>query len=304
MEDGKRGTILITNDDGIDAPGLRALVDSLVNTNLFNILVSAPDSEKSAVSHSITWLHPIAAKQVHIHGTLASFAVSGTPADCTSLGISKALFPIIPDLVLSGINKGSNCGYHIVYSGTVAGAREAFFNDIPSISISYEWVEGKSNPRDFALAAEVCIPIINVVLVDIKNRSYPGKCFLNIDVPNNVANHKGYKLTRQGKSFFKMGWREVTSETEGRIMSSDMSNTETDTPKTIGASSASPEHLLFAREIRGSVLDHDDTDHKSLKEGYITVTPLAGLSRADVDSQTYFEDWLQSVPKHLSTAAL
>ncbi|KAI5395000.1 hypothetical protein KIW84_061562 [Lathyrus oleraceus] len=148
--------------------------------------------EKSAVSHSITWLHPVAAKQVHIHGTLASFAVSGTPADCTSLVISKALFPIIPDLVVSGINKGSNCGYHIVYSGTVAGAREAFFNDIPSISISYDWVEGKSNPHDFALAAGVCIPIISALLVEIKNQSYPGRCFLNIDVPNNVANHKVY----------------------------------------------------------------------------------------------------------------
>ncbi|GAU18840.1 hypothetical protein TSUD_228300 [Trifolium subterraneum] len=192
MEEGKRGTILITNDDGIDAPGLRALVDSLVNSNLFNIFVSAPDSEKSAVSHSITWLHPVAVKQVHIHGTVASFAVSGTPADCTSLGISKALFPIIPDLVVSGINKGSNCGYHIVYSGTVAGAREAFFNDIPSISISYDWVEGKSNPHDFSLAAQVCIPIINAVLVEIKNQSYPGRCFLNIDVPNSVANHKNF----------------------------------------------------------------------------------------------------------------
>ncbi|KAI5444647.1 hypothetical protein KIW84_013065, partial [Lathyrus oleraceus] len=108
----------------------------------------------------------------------------------TSLGISKALFPIILDLVVSGINKGSNCGYHIVYSGTVAGAREAFFNDIPSISISYDWVEGKSNPHDFALAAGVCIPIISALLVEIKNQSYPGRCFLNIDVPNNVANHK------------------------------------------------------------------------------------------------------------------
>lgn len=308
MEEGninnkRGGRILITNDDGIDAPGLRALVSSLVNSNLFNIFVCAPDTEKSAVGHSITWLHPIAAKQVHIHGTVSSFAVSGTPADCTSLGISKSLFPTTPDLVLSGINRGSNCGYHIVYSGTVAGAREAFFNNIPSISISYDWVEGKSNPQDFALAAQVCIPIINSVLVAIKKQSYPGRCFLNIDVPTNVANHKGYKLTRQGKSIFKMGWRQVTSETEGRRMSSDMTNT--DTPKNFGTSSASPEHLLFAREVRGALPDYDDdTDHKSLKAGYITVTALAGLSHADVDCQTYFEDWLQSIPKHLSSAAL
>ncbi|GAU16764.1 hypothetical protein TSUD_200070, partial [Trifolium subterraneum] len=270
MEEDKQGTILITNDDGIEAPGLRALVDSLVNTNLFNLLVCAPDSEKSAVSHSVTYLHPIAAKQVHIHGTIASFAVSGTPADCTSLGISKALFPITPDLVISGINKGNNCGYHIV--------------------------KGKSNPHDFALAAQVCIPIINAVLVDIKNQCYPGRCFLNINVPNNVANHKGYKLTRQGKSGFKIGWIQVTSQTDGQRMSSDMTNT--DTTKNVGTSFASPEHLLFARKVvRGALLDHDDTDYTSMKAGYITVTPLACLSRADVDCHTYFEDWLQNVPK-------
>ncbi|KAK7308059.1 hypothetical protein VNO77_41650 [Canavalia gladiata] len=302
MEGGERGTILITNDDGIDAPGLRALVQTLVNTNLFNLQVCAPDSEKSAVSHSITWLHPVAAKQVNIEGTTA-FAVSGTPADCTSLGISKALFPTVPDLVVSGINKGSNCGYHIVYSGTVAGAREAFFNDLPSISISYDWVKGKSNLHDFTLAAQACIPIISAVLVEIKNQSYPSGCFLNIDVPNNVANHKGYKLTKQGKSIVKMGWKQVTSET-GQKMSSDMTNTDTETSKNFDSSSVSPEHLLFVREVRGSILDHDDTDHRSLQEGYITVTPLAAISQAEVDCRTYFKNWLQSVPELPSSSAL
>ncbi|KAG5070396.1 hypothetical protein JHK85_002773 [Glycine max] len=250
MEGGKRGTILVTNDDGIDAPGLRALVHSLVNANLFNVLVCAPDSEKSAVSHSITWLHPVAVKQVQIEGTTA-FAVSGTPADCASLGISKALFPTVPDLVVSGINKGSNCGYHMV--------------------------KGKSKLQDFTLAAQVCLPIISALLVETKNQSYPRKCFLNIDVPNNVPNHKGYKLTKQGKSIIKTGWRQVTSETEGPKMSSDMTNTDTETSKNFDSSSASPEHLLFAREI--------------------TVTPLAALTHVEVDCQAYFKNWLQSVPE-------
>ncbi|ESW29130.1 hypothetical protein PHAVU_002G045800 [Phaseolus vulgaris] len=295
MEGGKLGTILITNDDGIDAPGLRALVQSLVVANLFNLQVCAPDSEKSAVSHSITWLHPIAAKQVKIDGTTA-FAVSGTPADCASLGVSKALFPTVPDLVVSGINKGSNCGYHIVYSGTVAGAREAFFNDVPSISISYNWVKGKSDLNDFTLAAQVCLPIISAVLVEAKNPSYPRKCFLNVDVPTVVPNHKGYKLTKQGKSIIKMGWKQVTSETEGQKMSSDMTNTDTDISKNFDPSSVSPEHLLFTREVRGSHLDDDESDYRSLQEGYITVTPLAALSHAEVDCQAYFKNWLQSVP--------
>ncbi|GMP77064.1 hypothetical protein CsSME_00033470 [Camellia sinensis var. sinensis] len=135
---GNRPTVMVTNDDGIDAPGLRALVRVLVSANRYEVFVCAPDSEKSAVSHSITWRNAVSVKEVEIDGATA-FAVSGTPADCTSLGISKALFPSTPDLVISGINMGSNCGYHIVYSGTVAGAREAFFNGVPSLSISYDW---------------------------------------------------------------------------------------------------------------------------------------------------------------------
>ncbi|XP_004496738.1 uncharacterized protein [Cicer arietinum] len=304
MEDSKRDTIMITNDDGIDAPGLRALVNVLLATNLYDLQVCAPDTEKSAVSHSITWLHPIAAKKVHIDGTTA-YAVSGTPADCTSLGISKALFATVADLVVSGINMGNNCGYNIVYSGTVAGAREAFFNDIPSISISYDWVKGTSNLHDFTLAAQACIPIINALMVDIKNQRYPKKCFLNIDVPINVANHKGYRLTKQGKSIIKMGWKQVTSEAEGRKMLSDMTNTDTAAPTDFNMSST-PGSLLFAREVKGVQLDHDDTitDHKSLQEGYITVTPLAAISQEEVDCQNYFKDWLQSVSESPSSSAL
>ncbi|KAI4345628.1 hypothetical protein L6164_012730 [Bauhinia variegata] len=287
MEDGNRPTIMVTNDDGIDAPGLRALVQVLVSTDRYNVQVCAPDSEKSAVSHGITWLHPISAKQVLIDGATA-FAVSGTPADCTSLGISKALFPTVADLVVSGINKGSNCGYHIVYSGTVAGAREAFFNDIPSISISLEWVNGKSNQTDFILAAQECIPIIEAVMLEIKNKSYVHRCFLNIDVPVNAAKHKGYKLTRQG-----------------RKMSSAMDmDVDTAAPKETDTSSIPPEHILFRREVRGAQLDPDDTDYKFLQEGYITVTPLAALSHADVDCHAYFKDWLPNVSPLPSTSAL
>ncbi|MGI4297490.1 5'/3'-nucleotidase SurE, partial [Klebsiella pneumoniae] len=157
---------MVTNDDGIDAPGLQALVRVLVSANRFAVRVCAPDSEKSAVSHSITWRSAISVKRADINGATA-FAVSGTPADCTSLGISGSLFPSMPDLVISGINMGSNCGYHIVYSGTVAGAREAFFQGVPSLSLSYDWVGGTSNIDDFTLAAEACLPIINAILAEI-----------------------------------------------------------------------------------------------------------------------------------------
>ncbi|XP_033515503.1 uncharacterized protein [Nicotiana tomentosiformis] len=243
--DGDRPTVMVTNDDGIDAPGLRALVNVLVSTNRFHVLVCAPDSEKSAVSHSITWRHALSVKQVDIRGATA-FSVSGTPADCTSLGISKALFPSVPDLVISGVNMGDNCGYHIVYSGTVAGAREAFFNGIPAVSVSYNWVRGKSNVNDFTLAAKACLPIISAILAEIKRNNYPQNCFLNIDVPTDVINHKVTRI----------------------------------------------------------LVEDGDTDYCSLREGYITVTPLGGLSPAELDAVSFFQNWLPSVVDHYPSSAL
>ncbi|KAL7177922.1 hypothetical protein ACSBR2_031141 [Camellia fascicularis] len=301
---GDRPTVMVTNDDGIDAPGLRALVRVLVSANRYKVLVCAPDSEKSAVSHSITWRNAVSVKEVEIDGATA-FAVSGTPADCTSLGISKALFPSTPDLVISGINMGSNCGYHIVYSGTVAGAREAFFNGVPSLSISYDWIGSTSCIHDYVLAAEACLPIINAMLSEIKNKTYPQKCFLNVDLPTNVAKHKGYKLTKQGTSIVKMGWRQVTSEAQGGKMLSTMSmETTSSTNSETEGSVMSQERRLFKREVKEAIVDDNDTDCRSLQEGYITVTPLGALSHAEIDCQAYFQEWLPGVAERFSTSAL
>ncbi|KAG6732171.1 hypothetical protein I3843_01G156700 [Carya illinoinensis] len=304
MENIHRPTIMVTNDDGIDAPGLRALVRVLVSTDRYNVQVCAPDSEKSAVSHGITWRHPISAKRVHIDGATA-FAVCGTPADCASLGISKALFPTISDLVVSGINMGSNCGYHIVYSGTVAGAREAFLNGVPSVSISYDWVGGKSNVHDYTLAAEACLPIISAILDEIKNRNYPHRCFLNIDLPTDVANHKGYKLTKQGTSIFRMGWTQVTSNMQGEKMASTMTmEFNSEASAETQTSPISPEDPLFRREVIGIEHGDNDTDRRILQEGYITVTPLGALSPAEKDSHAFFQNWLPNVVVHPSSSSL
>ncbi|KAL5541578.1 hypothetical protein UlMin_009288 [Ulmus minor] len=286
-------TVMITNDDGIDSTGLRALVQVLVSTGRYVVQVCAPDSEKSAVSHSITWRFPVAVKQVEIPGTTA-FAVSGTPADCASIGLSKALFPSVPDLVISGINMGSNCGYHTVYSGTVAGAREAYFNGVPSVSVSYDWVAGKSDNNDFTLSAEACLPIIDAILVEIKNKTYPTGCFLNVDLPANVANHKGYKLTKQGTAMFKMGWRQVTSDMHGEKMMSTMTmETDSSVSAEISTPADSDEHRLFQRVVRGAQADNDDdSDYRSLREGYITVTPLGAISQAEISLQAFFKEWL------------
>ncbi|KAK9933333.1 hypothetical protein M0R45_020533 [Rubus argutus] len=300
----EKPTVMVTNDDGIDGPGLVALVHVLVSANRYNVLVCAPDTENSAVSHCITWRSPIAAKQVNIAAGATAFAVSGSPADCASLGVSKAIFPSVPDLVISGINKGSNCGYHIVYSGTVAGAREAFFNGVPAVSVSYDWVEGKSHINDFTLAAEACLPIINAILVEIKNKTYPQRFFLNVDLPTNVANNKGYKLTKQGKSIIKMRWRQVTSSMP-KMLSSMQMETDAATSNGIDKSTTPKEHPLFSREITGFQHDNDDdADHKCLQEGYITVTPLGAFFNAEIDCNTYLKEWLPNVPGHSSSSAL
>lgn len=298
-----RPTIMVTNDDGIDAPGLQALVRVLVSTNRYRVWVCAPDSEKSAVSHSITWRHPLAAKSVEINGATA-FAISGTPADCTSLGISKALFPSVPDLVLSGINMGSNCGYHIVYSGTVAGAREAYFYGLPSVSISYDWVGGTSNINDFTLAAEACLPLIHAIFVEIKNKTFPQKCFLNVDLPTNIPNHKGYKLTKQGKSIVKMGWKPVSSEAQGAQMLSTMTMEQNPVASNSNVKTESQEQLLFKREVKGGHVEDGETDYFYLKQGYITVTPLGAITHADIDCQSFFKEWLPPVAERNSSSAL
>uniref|UniRef100_A0A7N0VBM7 Survival protein SurE-like phosphatase/nucleotidase domain-containing protein n=1 Tax=Kalanchoe fedtschenkoi TaxID=63787 RepID=A0A7N0VBM7_KALFE len=198
--------------------------------------------------------------------------------------------------VISGINSGCNTGYHIVYSGTVAGAREAYFQGVPSISISYEfdWFGGKSKDSDFTLAAEACLPIINTVLDRIKNQTYSLRFFLNINVPTNVQENKGFKLAKQGRSLYKLGWKQVLSDKDGGSLRPDMtidtylsSSTEKDSEPETG-------QLLFKRHILGAPVGEDD-DLQALKEGYIVATSLDALSNADAESDMYCSDLLADV---------
>ncbi|KAJ0442884.1 putative 5'-nucleotidase [Helianthus annuus] len=288
MDGTNRPTIMVTNDDGIYAPGLQALVRILVSTRLYRVCVCAPDSDNSAASHSTTVRRAVSAMPTEISGTTA-FAISGTPSDCISLGTSKALFPSVPDLVLSGINKGSNCGLHIVYSGTVAGARQAFIRGIPSVAISYEWIEGTSNINDFTLAAEACLPMISAIFVEIKNKTYPKECFLNVNLPTDILNHKGFKLTKQGNSLMKTGWKQVSSGSQTMSINPSSESMNPD------AKAVSQEPLLFKMELKGGQVENGGTDFGPLLEGYITVTPLKALTNADADSHKFFNQWLPGV---------
>ncbi|KAM0888414.1 hypothetical protein ACQ4PT_028365 [Festuca glaucescens] len=289
--------VMVTNDDGIDAPGLRFLVDQLVAQGRYRVLVCAPDTDRSGVSHCITWRSPLSCKRVDITGAPA-FGVSGTPADCASLGISGKLFDgLVPDLVLSGINIGSNCGFHVVYSGTVAGAREAFIYGFPALAMSYNWVAGKSSVNDLKVAAEVCMPLINAVMVEIKNGTYPKGSFLNIDVPTDAGHHKGYKITKQGKFMARIGW-EPTAYKKPAVESYQTANVNADTENDMEVDSSSENDLLFKRVIVKRSYDEeegDDIDYKSLVDGYITVTPLVAHSRAEADAIPYYKACLSRI---------
>ncbi|KAG6512065.1 5'-nucleotidase SurE-like [Zingiber officinale] len=303
-----RPAVMVTNDDGIDAPGLRFLVDLLVASDRYRVFVCAPDSDNSGVSHSITWLRPLSARRAEITGATA-FAVSGTPADCASLGISGKLFDgMIPDLVISGINIGSNCGYHTVYSGTVAGAREAFLYGVPSVAISYDWKAGKSNANDLKLAADACLPLINAVLNEIKAKTYPEDSFLNVDVPSDAVNHKGFKITKQGKYMARIGW-ERTHSHRPALETYQTSNMDVDSVS--GYANNIPSHveneLLFKRVInRNNVVreEEEDVDHRVLQEGYITVTPITALSHTVSEDVSFFKEWLTHLAEHSSSSSL
>ena len=149
--------ILLTNDDGFKAPGLRHFARAL--TKLGDVVVVAPVNEQSGVSHSITYLRPLTAEPCDEETECRGWAVDGSPADCVKLGIGE-LLDEPPDLVVSGINRGLNAGINVLYSGTVAGALEGAFFGITSIAVSLE--EGPLLPYD--RAAEIACQIIEQLL--------------------------------------------------------------------------------------------------------------------------------------------
>jgi 5'-nucleotidase len=185
--------ILVTNDDGITAPGLRALCAAMAK--LGQVSVVAPDAERSAVGHAITTLTPLRVKEVALDDSLVGYAVNGTPADSVKLAVG-ALLEQRPDLVVSGINLGPNTATNVIYSGTVSAATEARILGIPSIAISI----GAYKDPIWETAAGFAIRVAEQVLA----RGLPPKVLLNVNVPNLPAGEvKGVKVTRQGDSAYE-----------------------------------------------------------------------------------------------------
>lgn len=192
--------ILLTNDDGIYAPGLRALEEELLR--IAEVRVVAPETEQSGVGHSITFLRPLVPKKVFdAHDRLRGWAVDGSPADCVKLGIFE-FCDRPPDLVVSGINGGLNAGINVLYSGTVAAAIEGAFFGITSIACSLEYHEHAL----FRKAAKMCRSIIEQILA----HKGPEPVLYNLNIPT-VATHREHNeikvvpmgVSRYGEHFIK-----------------------------------------------------------------------------------------------------
>ena len=184
--------ILITNDDGIFSSGIYALWE--VAKEFGSVYVVAPNSQKSATGHSITISKPLFVDKIKRKNGFEGTSVTGSPADCVKFGLKKILIKN-PDLILSGINLGSNLGYNIIYSGTVAAAIEGAMQNIPSIAFSID----SFNPKSFETSKSIIRQIINLAMEYRITKNF----IWNVNIPNcGIDQFKGIKVALQGNQYF------------------------------------------------------------------------------------------------------
>jgi 5'-nucleotidase len=223
--------ILVTNDDGYRSEGILALADAL--RPLGDVTIVAPMTEASAIGHALTLRHPL--RLEHISDKL--FAVDGTPTDCVNIAVTQ-IFRGLPDLVVSGINKGWNLGDDVTYSGTVSGALEAALLGIPAMAVSLRF----SRAFDFSHAARASAGLAESLF----DAPLPSRTFLNINVPKGEP--KGYRVTVQAKR------NHITSVAERHD------------PK--------GRPYYWIEEGQDTWHPHDRSDYQAVQDGYVSVTPL------------------------------
>lgn len=232
--------ILLTNDDGIYAPGLLALRNALAE--LGSVAVVAPDSERSAFGHAITMAHPLRAAEAERDGVFYGLAVSGTPADCVKLAL-HTLLARRPRLVVSGINPGPNLATNVLYSGTVSAARESTIFDIPGLAVSLRSWRADS---DFSAAAAVARFFSRLIL----QNGLPAGVMLNVNVPALPSSEiKGIRLTRLARYRYRDSY-EVRQDPRGR------------------------NYYWLTGEDAEVLAPEPDLDAVAVEAGYVSVTPL------------------------------
>lgn len=250
----KEKIILVSNDDGIFAEGLNSLCRKLVD--LFQVVVVAPDSERSNVGHAISLSVPLKVEEVNLPSGIKGYSVSGMPADCIKIAVSN-LLEKKPDLVISGINLGCNLGIDVLYSGTVSAATEAVILGIPAFAISLDSFE---NP-DFSFAADFARKLIILML---ENKT-PENIVLNVNVPSTCNDEpKGVKIVPLSKARYRERY-------EKRI---------------------NPRKKVYYW-LTGEFMEETDgieSDTQALRNGYITITPL-NIDLTDYRCIEYISRW-------------
>ncbi|KAK9838311.1 hypothetical protein WJX81_003708 [Elliptochloris bilobata] len=253
--------VLISNDDGINAPGLRALVEALVSDGTCTVCVCGPADEQSAKSHAITLGRPLLSYPISVPDVEEAFAVEGTPADSVMLGLSGLMFKDGADfdLCVGGINRGDNCGLHVIYSGTVGAAREAACKGLPSLAVSLD----DTRARDIAAfrpAARITAALIKALLRDEGDggghrlRALVGSV-LNINFPAG-SRVRGLYLAHQGSACVFPAFKEVYEEVSSNGCASDG-------------------RRLFRNTGGGMQWDGTPgSDTWAVREGWASVTPL------------------------------
>jgi len=248
--------ILLTNDDGIYAPGLAAMERAL--RRLGKVSVVAPSREQSGVAHSITFLTPLQARNVFVNDKHWGWTVDGSPADCVKLGIS-AILPERPDLVVSGMNGGLNAGINILYSGTVGAAVEGAFYGITSIAVSLQYRENEP----FQQAAELAVGVIDKIL---KQKITPGRLY-NVNVPLKALQNEAPEV-RVVPMDATQYWETFERRTDpmGRTYYWLAGRPDPRQPKEKKSEQMTDLTALSQGYITVTPLDYDVTDRYSLKE--------------------------------------
>lgn len=184
--------ILVTNDDGITAPGIRALVEAV--KGLGKIIVVAPDSPQSGMGHAVTIGEPLRLNKVEVFDRIDSWECSGTPVDCVKLARDIILHSK-PDICVSGVNHGANHSINVIYSGTMSAAMEAAIEGVPSIGFS---LLDYRHDADFSQAKEVARTLVTQMLAS----PMPEHTLLNVNIPktNSALPYKGIKICRQANA--------------------------------------------------------------------------------------------------------
>lgn len=266
---GTKKRVLISNDDGVSAPGLQSLVKELNEHCICDIYVCGPFGERSAQSNAITLGKSIHTFEINVPGAVQAFAVDGTPADSIVVALRSPLLQTKDfDLVVSGINRGDNAGVHVVYSGTVGAAREASCAGYPALAFSIDNHAARSEEQ-YATASKYACSIIREHLGMLPvEREFLRKVVLNVNIPGNGP-VKGIYLCRQGRHTSTSDLAEIDGD-------SDFVENNSHKDHSIHMGEVTIRAFKY-HNLRFVVDKSPDSDHFLLTQGWCTVTPLDSL---------------------------